>query len=298
MKNQLLLFLLINLMFSCTSNPNKQMTKEESWKLGWKMNENILNQNFEVADSQFDSLLSLNKEIEVNFLTAGLENKSQLGKNEEVDKILNNQTQETLNRICFKQFAKNLAPCKGISAEKVDNESLQNELIGMYVKDQAIRGNVMKELMSKYKIDESFLAYEVGIDIDEVNRNRLKEIIEEYGFPNQKLVGKDAMDGIFYIIQHSDHDSEWQKSQLGNIEKAVKNGSMDGQNYAYLYDRIKVNNEEKQLYGTQFSKVDRLNKTVELFETEDIANLDKRRLDVGMMPIEMYKRIMIKVSSE
>jgi hypothetical protein len=102
------------------------------------------------------------------------------------------------------------------------------------------------------------------------------------------------MQGVFLMIQHSDGDKEWQKAQLINIEKAVKKGDMDGQSYAYLYDRIKINSGEKQLYGTQFSNVDPINKTVELAETEDMENLDKRRMEMGMMPIKMYKEFMLK----
>ncbi len=130
--------------------------------------------------------------------------------------------------------------------------------------------------------------------VDERNRNRLKEIFEEHGFPTKKLVGKEAMRGIFLMVQHSDGDKEWQKSQLVNIEKAVKNGDLDGQSYAYLYDRIKINNGEKQLYGSQFSNVDPINKTVELADTEDMKNLEKQRMEIGMMPIEMYKTFMLK----
>lgn len=69
---------------------------------------------------------------------------------------------------------------------------------------------------------------------------------------------------------------------------------MDGQSYAYLYDRIKMNSGEKQLYGTQFSDVDPENGTVTLAETEDMDNLDHRRMGIGMMPIEMYNEMMIK----
>ncbi len=49
---------------------------------------------------------------------------------------------------------------------------------------------------------------------------------------------------MFFIIQHSDGDKEWQKSQLPNIERAVENGDLEGQKYAYLYDRIKINSGE------------------------------------------------------
>jgi hypothetical protein len=37
-----------------------------------------------------------------------------------------------------------------------------------------------------------------------------------------------------------------------------------------------------------------VNKVVELAETEDLENLDRRRMEVGMMPIEMYKEFMLK----
>ena len=99
---------------------------------------------------------------------------------------------------------------------------------------------------------------------------------------------------MFFIIQHSDGDKQWQKSQLPNIERAVENGDLDGQKYAYLYDRIKINSGEKQLYGTQFSNVDPINKTVELADTENVEDLNKRRMKIGMMPIDMYKKYMLK----
>ena len=107
-------------------------------------------------------------------------------------------------------------------------------------------------------------------------------------------MGKDAMYGIFLMIQHSDADKEWQQSQLVNIEQAVKDGDMMGSNYAYLYDRIKVNSGQKQRYGTQFANVDPINRVVEIAETEDPENLDERRMAMGIMPIEMYKAFVLK----
>ena len=165
----------------------------------------------------------------------------------------------------------------------------------MYINDQYVRSNLMTDLLSKYNLLKSEVIIDsFGVNTDERNRERLKEIIKENGFPTRKLVGKDAMQGIFLMIQHSDGDKEWQKSQLTEIENAVKKGDMDGQSYAYLYDRIKINSGEKQLYGTQFAKVDPVRKTVELAETEDLENLDRRRMEVGMMPINMYKEFMLK----
>ena len=249
------------------------------------------------------SLFSLERDIERIYLEFGLEAKAKLGKTEDIVEILNKQPVEILNQICQNQFAAQLKPCEDLSFEMVQNEELQMEIIKMYINDQYVRLGSSDELMEKYNLQESeviinkFGIDSLGFETDEYNRIRLKEIIDEHGFPTRELIGKDRMDGVFYIIQHSSGDKEWQKSQLMNIEKSVKSGDLDGKEYAYLYDRIKTTNGEKQLYGTQFSKIDPINKTVQLFETEDLVNLDKRRMEIGIMPIEMYKRIIIEMSS-
>ena len=62
----------------------------------------------------------------------------------------------------------------------------------------------------------------------------------------------------------------------------------------YLYDRIKINEGKKQRFGTQFSNVDPLSETVVLAEIENLEDLDVRRMEVGMMPIEMYKEFMLR----
>jgi len=262
------------------------------------MIESSLNENIELADSQFDSLRNISNGIGIKFLKTGLETKSKLGKKDEIIAILNQQSEEVRKQICSEQFLSNLEPCNNLSIEEVENKLLQIELISMYVDDQATRGNLMNDIILKYGLDTTGMAHKNEGGVDRRNRKRLKEIINEVGFPNKKMVGKDAMDGIFFIIQHSDGDKEWQKSQLPKIESAVKNGDMESQDYAYLYDRIKINSGEKQLYGTQFLNVDPVLKTFELADTEDIDNLDKRRMEIGMMPIEMYKRFMLKYLSQ
>ena len=184
--------------------------------------------------------------------------------------------------------------------EKIENKELQLEIIKLYVDDQAIRGNVMNEMILKYQLDSTKLKTEYDrsnpdeIDIDEINRNHLKKIIESHGFPTRKLVGKDAMNGIFLIIQHADGDRIWQEAQLTNLELAVTRGDFSKQQYAYLYDRIKVNSGQPQRFGSQFLKVDKKNKIAELRETEDLTNLNQRRRKMGMMPIEMYKKLILK----
>ncbi len=280
------------------STETKDSSEIEKWKLGWRLISSSWDKNFQLGEQQFDSLLKMNGVIETKFLVTGLDILSELDKKEKIISILSKQDQRTLEEICSKElFTTKLTDiqiCKSIvKDENATNKALQIEIIKMYINDQSVRGNVLSEVISKYKLDDYQLTKLDAVSIDKMNRDRLKEIILEFGFPTRQLVGKEAMQGIFLMIQHSDGDKEWQREQLTNIEKAVKLGDMDGQSYAYLYDRIKINGGEKQLYGTQFKNVDPTNKKVELADTEDVENLDRRRMEVGMMPIQMYKQFML-----
>lgn len=296
MKKQLLslLAILIIVTTSCDQYESEQMTDEEIWRLGWRMIASSMEENYELTNLQFDSLRNCVETIDRKYLITGLEVKNKLGRTNEIATIINSQPKKMLQEICSKGFLSSYNACGEYSIERVDNKELQIELIKMYVNDQAARGDLMEDIISRYGVDSMDITQDGAVIVDERNRNRLKEIFRDHGFPTRDAVGRDAMEGIFLMVQHSDGDKKWQKSQLSNIEKAVKSGDMDGQSYAYLYDRIRINSGERQLYGTQFGNVDPINKIVELAETEDLENLDMRRMEIGMMPIEMYKEFMLK----
>jgi hypothetical protein len=57
------------------------------WKLGWRMIESSMNENFEIADVQFDSLMNSSEKMDIKFLITGLDIKSKLGKNDEIVKF-------------------------------------------------------------------------------------------------------------------------------------------------------------------------------------------------------------------
>jgi len=285
------IFLIIH---SCQEASKQGFTEEKVWRLGWRMIENSWMEEYELAESQFDSLLAQKQPIEDKFLVNGLEVKHKLSKTDDIQKILSNQSADFLIKICRRDFAIDLDACAESPKEEVQNPKLQLEIIKMYLNDQSARGSIMKKVAAKYQIDTNTISTESAWIIDEMNRNRLKEIFQEHGFPTRNLIGKEAMEGIFFIIQHSDGDKNWQKAQFPNIESAVKKGDLNGQKYAYLYDRIQVNSGEKQRYGTQFSNVDPIKKTTELAPLEDLEKLDEIRRKIGLMPIEMYKRLMLK----
>ena len=279
-----------------------KISEVEKWKLGWRMVISSMDKNYELGEHQFDSLLATKSKIDKKFILTGLQILKKRNKEEKFNLILKRLDGETLELLCSKKLINNSSAefeyCKNFNHD-VSNPELQLELIKMYINDQVSRGGKMDDIITRYRLKkEEVIKANDAVAIDQENRDKLKVIFTKYGFPSKKMVGSDAMNGIFLMIQHSDGDKVWQKSQLSNIERAVKSGDMDGQSYAYLYDRIKINSGEKQLYGTQFAKVDPINKIAELAATEDLENLDTRRMKIGMMPIETYRAFMLKSAQQ
>jgi endonuclease/exonuclease/phosphatase family metal-dependent hydrolase len=167
-------------------------------------------------------------------------------------------------------------------APKKINEKLRKELLQMEKTDQEIRN---KEIEKKYQ-DVKLGLKEKEIDLK--NTKRLKEIIAKYGFPYSELVGKEATNAAFIIIQHSP-DHAFQEEMLPYIEKGAKRGDIPTDNYALLVDRTRIHKGLLQLYGTQASFKD--SKLI-VDPIEDEEKVDERRKALGLPPLEEYLKML------
>jgi hypothetical protein len=115
----------------------------------------------------------------------------------------------------------------------------------------------------------------------------VRAIADAHGFPGYDLVGKPSSDNYWLLVQHSDFDLPFQRRILGLMQKQVARKNASGDKYAYLIDRISINQGRKQVYGTQVNMGP--GGTV-LKPCLDPANLDKRRKSVGLDPVRDYLR--------
>jgi len=119
------------------------------------------------------------------------------------------------------------------------------------------------------------------------NEQWLNAALARIGWFDISRYGEDASQAAWLIVQHADHDPEWQKAVLADLEPRVKRGDMQGRYYAYLIDRVAVNAGQPQTYGTQGGCVgagDWQPKAVAAPEA-----LDQRRAEVGLEPIAAYR---------
>jgi hypothetical protein len=88
-------------------------------------------------------------------------------------------------------------------------------------------------------------------------------------------------------VQHADKDREFQKRCLTLLERAVKAREASAGEFAYLTDRVRVGENKKQIYGTQFRQVDG---KYQPYPIEDDKNVDKRRKEVGLSTLAEYRK--------
>ncbi|AZA76210.1 hypothetical protein EG347_01030 [Chryseobacterium sp. G0186] len=85
--------------------------------------------------------------------------------------------------------------------------------------------------------------------VHKANAKRLREMINEIGFPTLSKVGEKASDAAWLIIQHSIGEPEFMKECLRMVDEHIHDVNL--KNRAYLYDRIQVFQGQPQKYGTQ-----------------------------------------------
>lgn len=71
------------------------------------------------------------------------------------------------------------------------------------------------------------------------------------------------------------------------MQEAADKGEMEKGNLALLLDRIRIRKGQKQLYGSQVH-VDSDGKPDGFEPIEDEPNVNKRRAEVGLPPLETY----------
>ncbi|SDE27697.1 hypothetical protein SAMN05216464_10570 [Mucilaginibacter pineti] len=167
------------------------------------------------------------------------------------------------------------------------NTPLIEEINAMYKDDQFWRLEDMKagrKQKSTYSADDIQKNWATA---DSINEIKAKAIIKKYGYPGYTLVGKDASQGFWAIIQHCDDDVLFQKLVLALMKKEVDRKNASKSNYALLTDRILVSTKQKQIYGTQLSKDLKTNKLTP-FPLKYPDQVDKLRKQMDLEPLADY----------
>lgn len=144
------------------------------------------------------------------------------------------------------------------------NKRLSKVLDEMARRDQKAIKRVRKTLVFDDKVQR-------------VNTERLKGIVEKYGWPTIDLVGEKASRNAWLVVQHADHNVRFQKKCLALMQEIYQRNphGISRENIAFLTDRILVNTKKGQLFGTQFYVNKK--KIFTYRPIKDLETLNKRR---------------------
>jgi outer membrane protein assembly factor BamB len=175
---------------------------------------------------------------------------------------------------------------RGQGKQSTEIKELRAELEKMLDEDQTLRTQT-DDVEKKYGHDSKELAalWAEQEGIDKKILRRLEEIIKQYGWPGESLVGADGSLAAFLILQHADY--EYQKKYFPLVKEAERKREIDPSNVALLEDRILMREGKKQIYGTQLTW-DEKTRTYELYQIEDEEHVDLLRASVGLQPIAEY----------
>lgn len=120
---------------------------------------------------------------------------------------------------------------------------------------------------------------------DAANLKIIKQVLDMYGWLGEDAIGSQANSTLFLVIQHS--DQETQEKYLPLMREAVKKGNARPADLALLEDRVALKQGKKQIYGSQLSQDPETGK-YKVSPIEDEANVNKRRAEVGLEPLEEY----------
>jgi len=169
------------------------------------------------------------------------------------------------------------------------NKALQRELLKMGKEDQRHR-NRMTSLMKKGLKDpkaQKTLA-KIAAAQDAIDRrciSRLREIIQQHGWPGIDLVGREASSAAFLILQHAELSD--QKRYFPMLKAAAEQRNASAADAAMLEDRILMREGKPQIYGTQLRTNDITGK-LELWPIAEEESVDSRRAAVGLPPLVEY----------
>jgi hypothetical protein len=126
------------------------------------------------------------------------------------------------------------------------NAVLRAELIQMDEHDQTVRAQLAAD-------GTLFDGYNPRMAaVHDLNAARLRVLIEQDGWPTERLVGTDGAQAAFRIAQHSINHPAFMRQCRQLLDDASARGEVPRSHYAHIDDRIRVYEGRPQRYGTQW----------------------------------------------
>lgn len=241
-------------------------------------------------NSQVPSNAAEAPEVTTNFLEFAL------SRDEETTLL---ETDPKVSKAFWKERDKEIdAILEHVSTGAFDKPS--EKLEAMVSVDQSLRHlyTVLQKNASHFASEEEVELVKNGLGeriarVDTFNTVQLKQMLQSRSWFRDDRDGQNAGQNAWLIVQHADNDPDFQRMVLPMMEAQLGSPGVSKQNYAYLYDRVAGKDGHPQRYGTQGRCT-----APQVWEPNEIAdpdNIDLRRAEVGLPPMDDYIALFINI---
>ncbi len=282
-------FILFLIPISATCQFDKVFDNEREYFFSNKVQTSEQSNSYNYCVQMTDSLLTITQQPDKHVLVSGINCALKTYNEELVHKLLSlmDANKYTLSKYSIENiessYPKFLAEFYHLTIpakQVINNHELGEKLAQIFIDDQTCRGGPSS--LYKQKFEE--LNYEVVVDhfktmeeVDSINTMKLDQILDDKETLNLDEIGSWGITAIFAVAQHSSELTKYKDL----MDTLFTNGDLDASTYATYIDRYNLRTNKPQIYGSQWS-------CESILEMEDIANVNKRRMTMGMISIERY----------
>ncbi|MCB0594753.1 MAG: OmpA family protein [Lewinellaceae bacterium] len=182
-----------------------------------------------------------------------------------------------------KSYGKYAQPQLAFLLDSLWAEDQRHRTLKYYIENLAVYLHDYDEVTSKWDVD--FPASDEEITAaDEAHFLAMERIVKSEKWPRISEVGERAAKAAFLIANHHLNTSTL-AFYLPQLKQRCLEGEAEWLWYATMYDRLQVQKELPQRYGTQYRRVEG-EEEYELFPLEDVDMVDRWRDELGLGALE------------
>ena len=215
-----------------------------------------------------------------------------------------------LKKICFKVFVSFVIISCGIKKAKIENGlfeiyDLDQKIRGLQLENDKYNNNTLyrDSVNKKYSfinINDNFQLWTLQDKYDSINKIKIDSIIKIDGYPGKSKVGSPANNYVWHVMMHQ--DKETIANYLPIIKKITEKGELEHKYYCQMLDRVLMNENKEQIYGTQGYGINIVNNlgeektTMFIWPIKDFKAVNRLRKEAGFeQTIEVYCKDLLGV---
>jgi len=175
----------------------------------------------------------------------------------------------------------------------LEKQKITSELDYIFNIDQKYsKGTPSEDLIKKFGLIEAWRIFTLERDsVGLANQQKIKKLNSKYGYLGFDKIGEEYSKKFWITIQHADNDIQFQQKMLKGLGKEVKKNNAEKSNYAMLEDRIAINLNQKQRFGSQLT-YNKAGQAIPKNGLLDSLNVDILRIKYNLSPFKEYYNLM------